>query len=29
MLAECGLAGVSVTKITDRHWSAERSGIKS
>jgi len=23
-LGECGLAGVSVTKITDRHWSAER-----
>jgi len=29
MLGECGLAGVSVTKITDRHWSAERSGINS
>jgi ubiquinone/menaquinone biosynthesis C-methylase UbiE len=29
MLGECGLAGVSVTKITDRHWSAERAGIKS
>ncbi len=25
MLRECGLAGVSVTQITDRHWSAERS----
>jgi ubiquinone/menaquinone biosynthesis C-methylase UbiE len=25
MLGECGLAGVSVTKITDRHWSAERA----
>jgi SAM-dependent methyltransferase len=29
VLRECGLAGVSVTQITDRHWSAERSGIKS
>jgi len=29
ILGECGLAGVSVTQITDRHWSAERSGIKS
>ena len=29
MLGECGLAGVSVTKITDRHWSAERSGMNS
>jgi ubiquinone/menaquinone biosynthesis C-methylase UbiE len=29
VLGECGLAGVSVTQITDRHWSAERSGIKS
>ena len=25
MLAECGLAGLSVTRITDRHWSAERA----
>lgn len=24
ILGECGLAGVSVTQITDRHWSAER-----
>jgi len=29
ILAECGLAGVSLTKITDRHWSAERSRSKS
>ena len=29
VLRECGLAGVSVTQITDRHWSAERSEIKS
>jgi ubiquinone/menaquinone biosynthesis C-methylase UbiE len=29
MVGECGLAGVSVTKITDRHWSAERAGIRS
>jgi ubiquinone/menaquinone biosynthesis C-methylase UbiE len=29
VLGECGLAGVSVTQITDRHWSAERSGMKS
>lgn len=28
-LGECGLTGVSVTKITDRHWSAERAGIRS
>jgi len=25
LLRECGLAGVSVTQITDRHWSAERT----
>ena len=25
MLAECGLADVQVTQITDRHWSAERA----
>lgn len=24
LLGECGLGGVSVTRITDRHWSAER-----
>jgi ubiquinone/menaquinone biosynthesis C-methylase UbiE len=29
MVGECGLAGVSVSKITDRHWSAERAGIRS
>ena len=29
VLDECGLAGVFVTKITDRHWSAERAGIRS
>ena len=29
ILVECGLAGVSVTQITDRHWSAERDGTKS
>ena len=29
ILGECGLSGVSVTKITDRHWSAELAGIKS
>jgi ubiquinone/menaquinone biosynthesis C-methylase UbiE len=29
LLAECGLAGVSVEKITDRHWSAEQAGIGS
>jgi len=25
MLAQCGLADVQVTQITDRHWSAERA----
>ena len=29
MIGNCGLAGVSVTQITDRHWSAERAGIRS
>jgi len=28
ILDECGPAGVSVMKITDRHWSAERAGTR-
>ena len=29
ILDECGVAGVSVTQITDRHWSVERAGTSS